>query len=183
MKRILITIMVILSFGCFTAFAGYNVGECNANIVDFDISLNGKKVEFSMPVVTIDDRTYLPLREICNTLGVSINWVEEESKIEMFTNNNVQDDDGSEAVESGFNLKDFKFIKLGMSMDEIHKMVGEPSYYTGSGILWGVYKLNDGNKLHLNDHMTGYLKAVFLETSDGVKIPLQFDENGTLEIS
>ncbi|MBE7020129.1 MAG: copper amine oxidase N-terminal domain-containing protein [Ruminococcaceae bacterium] len=85
-------------------------------------------------------------------------------------------------AKASHHIKNFKFIKYDMDMSDIYKVVGEPEDYVGSGIWWDIYRLRDGNYLHLNDHMTGKLKVVILETEDDRKIPLEFNEDGTLNV-
>ena len=176
MKKILAWILLIALTSCATTFVGYAIVEqLNADIADYKITLNGKELSFNSPVITINGSTYLPLREFCNALEIGINWIGEENKIEIVNDKSITD-------ETGLYMKDFKFIKYDMDMSEIYKIVGEPDSYEGSGVLWGVYQLNDGNKLHLNDRMSGKLKVVTLETVDGCKIPIEFNEDGTLNV-
>lgn len=96
--------------------------------------------------------------------------------------NRVSNEKVSETESPALTLDDFIFVTKNMDMDTIYQRVGEPSYYTGSGFMWGVYELSDGNKLHLNDHLTGKLNAVRLETPNGKLIPIDFNEDGTIEI-
>ena len=48
--------------------------QFTVNEVDFKIVINGEDCEFSQPIITIDDRTYLPAREFCENIGYDIDW-------------------------------------------------------------------------------------------------------------
>lgn len=121
-----------------------------------------------------------------DALVVSINRVNEEQKIEVAMGSNGVVNESNEKVSetesSALTLDDFIFVTKNMDMDTIYQRVGEPSYYTGYGFMWGVYELSDGNKLHLNDHLTGKLNTVRLETPNGELIPIDFNEDGTMKI-
>jgi len=171
MKKISAFIAILLLFGCMSAFAGYAIGErLTANVVDFSITLNGEDVEFDLPIVAIENRTYLPLRELCDTLGVEINWIEDERKIEMST------------LAQALILEDFAFLKLDMKMTDIYAVVGEPHYYSGTGYMRAVYTLRDGSELHLIDQMTYHLTGVVFKPVGGNGSFLEFDEDGTINI-
>lgn len=146
--------------------------------VTYDITLDEKKLTFNSPIFSFNDRTYVPLREFCDALNIKVDWEHDSVKILTNTNSLI----GEPPMDRKLSLKDFKFIISDMSMNEIFESVGEPDYYTGSGIMWGVYILEDGNKLHLNDYMTGKIKVISLEVRDGTRIPIDFDNNGVLMI-
>lgn len=84
-KRILVCFVAVLSLA---VLVGFKSDELVATVVDFKVSVNDKEVTFENPVVTIDNRTYLPLREVAETLGVDIEWVEETREIKI-TNNST----------------------------------------------------------------------------------------------
>ena len=52
-----------------------------ANIVDNKIIINEQEIKLSETVVTVNDRTYLPLRNIAEVLGMDVEWDGEENKI------------------------------------------------------------------------------------------------------
>lgn len=56
----------------------------------------------------------------------------------------------------------FKNISIGTSFDEVVNMVGIPQFHTGFGIIWDVYKLNDGSAVMLLfcDNLVANLKNV-----------------------
>ena len=49
----------------------------------FPILVNGKEVKLDMPAVTIEGRTYLPLRTLGNILGVKVDWNAEKGQAEI----------------------------------------------------------------------------------------------------
>jgi len=49
----------------------------------FPILVDGQEVKLDMPVVTIEGRTYLPLRTLGNILGVKVDWNDEKGQVEI----------------------------------------------------------------------------------------------------
>ncbi len=66
------------------AFAN-NVRTFLAEEANFPVMVNGSPVTLDMPVVTIQDRTYLPLRAMGNVLGIKVDWNEEKAQAEVVT--------------------------------------------------------------------------------------------------
>ena len=48
----------------------------------FDVVVNGETFESQNPTVVIEGRTYLPLKETGDALGVDVKWNEKERKVE-----------------------------------------------------------------------------------------------------
>lgn len=56
-----------------------------AEKVNYTIKVDGLVKSFLNPIVTIDDRTYIPLRELSELLGYDVEWNEETQTIEIET--------------------------------------------------------------------------------------------------
>ena len=91
-KIIIVCICIILVAVSVVAVFAAQMLTFNAQKVDFKIEVNGNEKEFEMPVVAIEGRTYLPLREMAETLGIGIEWIGDEQKIVISTgsNNEIQ---------------------------------------------------------------------------------------------
>ncbi|MDP4183477.1 MAG: stalk domain-containing protein, partial [Bacillota bacterium] len=50
-----------------------------------EIICNGKKVKIDVPAVTINNRTMLPARVICDLLGATISWDQQTNRVEIFS--------------------------------------------------------------------------------------------------
>lgn len=61
----------------------YALGTYFAYEADFKIMLNGAEFKSNDVAVTINDRTYLPLRAIGEALNVPVNWNEEKYQVEI----------------------------------------------------------------------------------------------------
>lgn len=60
----------------------------NALVVNYTVLLNNVKINFKNPIATIDETTYVPLREFCESQNWSVEWKGEEKIINIDTNNN-----------------------------------------------------------------------------------------------
>lgn len=69
-------------FGAIPVIAN-NIDTFFAKKVDYPIMVNGETTKLNMPIVSIDDRTYIPLRSLCDVLGINIFWNEEYRRIEI----------------------------------------------------------------------------------------------------
>ena len=83
-KTILLCTFAIFTILSIAVFAN-QFCTFTATKVDFKIEVNGEQKNFEMPTVIINDHTYLPLREIAETLGIGVEWVEKEQKIIITT--------------------------------------------------------------------------------------------------
>ncbi|MCL2456328.1 MAG: WG repeat-containing protein [Defluviitaleaceae bacterium] len=52
-----------------------------AYVAQFGVFVNGEEKVFENPIVTIDNRTYIPLREIGEILGIDVEWDGENRRI------------------------------------------------------------------------------------------------------
>lgn len=57
-----------------------------ATKVQYPIIMDGEKVDKDIPMVSIEDRLYLPIRIMCEVLGIAIEW-NEEGRVEIMKNN------------------------------------------------------------------------------------------------
>ena len=77
-------------------------------------------------------------------------------------------------------LEDFRGLRSGMTVDEVLNLIDRPDAYEGSGLLYHVYNLHDGNQIRLLFTEQG-LDWVLLKTTSGEKVPL-LDENGSMRM-
>lgn len=95
--------------------------------VDFKINLNGRDVDIDQEIVTIDDRTYLPLRAMCEQLmGIDVTWHDDTDTIELWNITKPIDRGSHEApithgspVTGEFEAKDDTFVNYSISIDEV----------------------------------------------------------------
>lgn len=188
MKKIFCVTVIVLTLSIFS-FASFSMNEgLNIEKVNFDIIINDNQETFDLPVVTINDVTYLPLRELCEKLNMKVEWYSEEKEINISKQQSQifegtikptskpQDNDKS---KTSLTLKDFSFLKKGMTLDEIFEKVGEPSYWEGSGMMWPVYILYDGTELHIRSYKS---LDNFLQISDDAYVGIGFDDEGNIAI-
>ena len=71
--------------------------ELKAVVAPFKIVVDGEEKVFETPIVVINDRTYMPLREISETLGMDVGWNGDEKTAVISTK--------SSALENGFHYE------------------------------------------------------------------------------
>lgn len=109
MKKVILGIL--LGFMMAMAFSSFaNSDFLTAQIATFDIEVSGEKFEGENPPVVIGGRTYLPLRDIGEALGVSVEWNGTERKVEI----EKQPDSKAETFNkiSGLIERDFADVTL-----------------------------------------------------------------------
>ena len=80
-KRIIIWgALIIATIWATVVYAG-NIEQLTAYVVQFRVFVNGEERSFENPIVTINDRTYVPLREVSEVLGMDVKWDGENQKI------------------------------------------------------------------------------------------------------
>jgi hypothetical protein len=81
------------------AVSASDIESLEAYVAQFRVFVNGEEQNFENPIVTINNRTYIPLREIGEVLGMNVEWDEENRKTiinhflmwKPFDNNSVWD--------------------------------------------------------------------------------------------
>ena len=151
-------IVMIISCSCLQVSANNDVLE--AKKANFNIVLHGRQEKFNLPIATINDNTYVPLRELCEKLNMNLYWDAHDKEISIYkktplapisTNEpqSTQNPYKPNTERTAYTLKDFSFLTIDMSINDIMERMGEPSYWDGSGAPWAVYVLSDGSELSL----------------------------------
>ena len=81
MKKQIIILTIIALFALFAVAFTNNVMQLTAHIMHFRIFVNGEEKHFENPIITINDRVYIPLREVSELLGMDVEWDDENNKI------------------------------------------------------------------------------------------------------
>lgn len=87
-KFILIFNTIAVLFILFINVYSEDIFFYKAYKTDSKIIYDGNEIEFEAPVVTIDNHTYIPLREAAEKMDISVNWNGEENKIILTENSN-----------------------------------------------------------------------------------------------
>ena len=80
---------LILDYGLFSKLsAAYNKGNIDllsdgyiARVADFSVLIDGEEPLTSNPIVTINYRTYIPIDDLAEQLGIEVKW--NEGKLEI----------------------------------------------------------------------------------------------------
>lgn len=127
--RQLVTGIVIgsLLFAMIPAIAN-TLRTYTAEEAGFPVVVDGNPVELDMPVVTIEDRTYLPLRAMGDALGVKVTWNEELQRAEVYQNGGYdtldKTSDGLSIFRSddGGDYVDFSYVIFKYQPEDIRKV-------------------------------------------------------------
>lgn len=55
------------------------------SVPEISVSVNGEQLVFDQPPVIRNDRTFVPIRAICEKLGASVNWDDQEKRADIFS--------------------------------------------------------------------------------------------------
>ncbi len=58
-------------------------------------------------------------------------------------------EDDLDSNEEKFTLSDFTEVEIGMTYDDVVKLMGKPTGSAGSGLVWQTYDLEDGSYIRL----------------------------------
>lgn len=57
--------------------------EYTAKVADFSVLIDNEQVTTSNPVVTINNKAYIPVKEVEEQLGIEVEWNEEEKAVKI----------------------------------------------------------------------------------------------------
>lgn len=81
MKKLVVAIFCVVILAV-TVVSVYALIDVNRVII-----INSREVKFDNPLYVIEDRTYVPIRELCNKLGIPVLWNSEKGQISLDINN------------------------------------------------------------------------------------------------
>ncbi len=81
MKKILLGI--VLGIVIAVPATGIAAAVFTAQLATFEVFVNGKKFVSENPVIVVDGRTYLPLKETGDVLGTKVEWNEKDRRVEV----------------------------------------------------------------------------------------------------
>lgn len=162
-KTIVLILSMIMILGC--GITVISQDGIYAQKVDFSIYLNHIKTAFRDPVYLINDRTYVPLRELSEKQDFEVVWDGEQSSIDLIKEEKEEtypevreqmkeilsklDADCLKTVQQLMELK------RGEPIEKAFEIMGGPGEKIGFGI--------DIRSYHLNDNL--YLR-IYLEPMD-----------------
>ena len=132
-------LILMLSFiMCSTLFAtnvfALSQDEHAANEVDLKIVIDGEELTFDQPVVTIDNSTYLPIRELFEKLGYDVYWDDESKMVVISEKQQFIFNDDTYTSREGTFKSGHKYIfrgtdELNYSIDEDYREDLEKGYF------------------------------------------------------
>lgn len=104
MKKVTM-IVCILTMVTLVAASATEIRQLISKTVPFKIVINGKEEKFINPIVAIDGRTYAPVRELCEKLGIYLSWDELEKAVMIDTSDAMDCNDWIIYDEKGNTVK------------------------------------------------------------------------------
>lgn len=84
--------MSILMLNLFTtSVLGANIDKESIKESEVDIFFDDNKLQFDLPILNINNSIYVPLREVAEKFGITLNWNDDEHRI-MLRNNSANVD-------------------------------------------------------------------------------------------
>lgn len=96
MKKLVVLCLLIVLLSSQSVSAGEKIIESVE--VNYPIYLNGSIIECENPVVSIDNKTYVSLRDICNSLDADVSWNNEARIVELVKKDSFENED----IKTGF---------------------------------------------------------------------------------
>ena len=84
-KKIKIITVCLLIIFLITSTVALANGLITGNSAPFKIFSNNKELTFTLPIITIEDRTYVPLREFAENFDMDVEWIGSEKKINLYS--------------------------------------------------------------------------------------------------
>jgi len=138
-KRLIIASIIILICIFSTIVLANNINQLTATVVQFKIFVNGEEKDFYNPIVVINDRTYIPLRETGETLGMDVKWFEENQTIII---QNLQKNDDTESLLYTFGVDEgTRNSKVGYK-DAFDNIIIEPIFERASKFKEGLARVS-----------------------------------------
>lgn len=133
MKNNIVKIMVLMIALILFMTLTYASNELIAKVEQYKIIVNGEEKNFNMPIVTINDRTYIPLRDTAETLDMDVRWDDEKQEINI--NNMIEEDEL------------YVFYKNGLYgyIDKDFNIIIQPKYYYADDFSEGLALVRTSN--------------------------------------
>ena len=74
-----------------TSVLGANIDKESIKESEVDIFFDDNKLQFNLPILNINNSIYVPLREVAEKFGITLNWNDDEHRI-MLRNNSANVD-------------------------------------------------------------------------------------------
>ena len=136
MKKKFILICCLIMCSILFAIVGFafSQNQYTADVVDFKIVINSKEHKFTQPIVTIDNSTYLPVRELFEKLGYDVDWENTEKMVtisekQQFIFNDDTFTSREETLENGLKYIFYGTDKNIFSVDEKFRVALEQKYF------------------------------------------------------
>lgn len=184
-KKILLFIVAIMLSATLgvIVYASYN-DTIQATRVQYPIIVDGSRVDKDVSMVSIEDRIYLPIRAMCEVLGIGIEW-NEEGRVEIMTDtSDVENDrvglgcygiDGWTTVET-FDLELTKETAV-IIADDVFSQIKGNDFVNETTV--GIRETEDGkcySVYRYNELVPGGDLSIIIRKSDGKILRIEAGE-------
>ncbi len=83
MKRLFLTVAIILSLINFADAKKLQIDGKSRDIINVNIEINGQDSQTSLPIFVLNERTYVPVRFVSESLGYKVIWLQSTFTVEI----------------------------------------------------------------------------------------------------
>lgn len=83
MKKLFLILLCIFSFASFSEAANLNIDGQNREIMNVNMEINGQSINTDLPIFVLNERTYVPVRLVSESLGYKVIWLQETMTVEI----------------------------------------------------------------------------------------------------
>ena len=135
------------------------LAEYTAKVSDNNlIFIDQDEILTAIPIVTINDKVYIPIEEIVTDLKIGVNLNNEKQSLEITTNVPPPQDLELTRLEKNSGIRQMRAavdkLLVGMLPDEVKQLIGIPTHNIGSGLSIPIYLFTGKETFIINREIT-----------------------------
>lgn len=87
MRKLILVLLFIFSIANFSNASDLKIDGKTQKVFNVNIEINGQKVQTELPIFVLNERTYVPVRFVSESLGFKVIWLQKTFTVEIRGNN------------------------------------------------------------------------------------------------
>jgi len=162
MRRIIFCVIVVCLAFSSGAMANGLYREYIAHETNCSVVVNNEEQNYDCPIVTINDRTYVAIRDVFENLGYSVDWNEKDRSINITGDFDTADIYNTLSKDEVNAVLKFKNISSGDLLQIVFENIGQPDRDIGSGIYIYQFDISNDVKAEIRSVNGDTVESVFL---------------------